>query len=263
MDQEPAYSETRREPSREGHRKPHGDEARWMTFQELAAVRGTSKRAAVTLVRRHGWRRQRDNQNRVIALVPLTWAITETAGEAREEAHSEAHNGPVGQSHTAAFETALTAIEAAHAGEIAALREQVDTSERARTAAQALADQALAAVADLTARMDAAVSIADRTTSMAADVVARADRADAVLTAERGRADALRDRIEALQGQLAAAEAEGTESDVEAAELTAQLKQARADAQVAAQDAEALRQVDAERRARGLVARLRAAWRGE
>jgi hypothetical protein len=44
------------------------------------------------------------------------------------------------------------------------------------------------------------------------------------------------------------------------AELTAQLKQARADAHAAA---EAARQADEARRARGVLARLRAAWRGE
>jgi len=56
------------------------------------------------------------------------------------------------------------------------------------------------------------------------------------------RADALHDRLEALQ--LNQLEAEGAASDVQAAELTAQPKQARA-------DAEALRQAEAERRARG------------
>ena len=45
--------------------------------------------------------------------------------------------------------------------------------------------------------------------------------------------------------------------------MTAQLKQARADAQVAAQDAETLRHADADRKAMGLVARLRAALRGD
>jgi hypothetical protein len=45
--------------------------------------------------------------------------------------------------------------------------------------------------------------------------------------------------------------------------MTAQLKQAHADAKIAAQDAEALRQADADRKARGLLARLRTAWRGE
>jgi hypothetical protein len=51
-------------------------------------------------------------------------------------------------------------------------------------------------------------------------------------------------------------ETEGAASNVQAAELTAQLKQA----QTAAAE---LRQDDAERRARGRWARIRAAWRGE
>ena len=48
----------------ETHRKPHerdDEAARWMTPAELSPIRGTSKRAAITLIRRHGWRRQRDN----------------------------------------------------------------------------------------------------------------------------------------------------------------------------------------------------------
>ena len=39
--------------------------------------------------------------------------------------------------------------------------------------------------------------------------------------------------------------------------------QARRDARAAEEATEALRQADAERRARGLLARLRRAWRGE
>ena len=50
-----------------------GDGARWMTFSELAKVRGISKLSAARLVRRHGWRRQQDNQGHVIALVPSIW----------------------------------------------------------------------------------------------------------------------------------------------------------------------------------------------
>ena len=198
------------EPYRQAHE--HADEpARWMTFAELATIRGTSKRAAITLIRRHGWRRQRDNQNRVIALVPLTWAVTETAGEAHEEAHREAHDAPhsepTGQAHAAAFETALAAIEASRASEIRALREQAQAAERHAKEAQT-----------------------------------RADRTEVALAAERQRADALRDRIEALQHVLDAADAE---------------------AQHALRAADALR-LDAEtRKARGLVARLRSAWRGE
>jgi len=69
------------------------------------------------------------------------------------------------------------------------------------------------------------------------------------LTGERTRADALRDRIEALQEQLADAQTAAT--------------LANATAQRTVEAAELLRAADAERKARGLVARLRAAWRGE
>jgi hypothetical protein len=43
---------------------------RWVTLRELAEIRGISQHSAARLVRRHGWRRQRDNQGRVRALVP-------------------------------------------------------------------------------------------------------------------------------------------------------------------------------------------------
>jgi hypothetical protein len=42
-----------------------------MTFAELADARGISKSSAIKLVHRHGWRRQRDDQGHVRALVPL------------------------------------------------------------------------------------------------------------------------------------------------------------------------------------------------
>jgi hypothetical protein len=61
-----------------------------MTFAELAEARGTSKRAAVVLVRRHGWRRQRNNAGHVIALVTPAWTEP-TAGDGGE-GHSERHD---------------------------------------------------------------------------------------------------------------------------------------------------------------------------
>ena len=69
-------------------------DARWMTFAELAVARGISKDSAMALVRRKGWRRQRDNTGSVMALVP-------TDGPTRRRAASgEADH------HAAAFETA-------------------------------------------------------------------------------------------------------------------------------------------------------------
>ena len=50
--------------------QPYDEPARSMTFAELAAARGISRATAITLVRRHGWRRQRDNQGHVIAQSP-------------------------------------------------------------------------------------------------------------------------------------------------------------------------------------------------
>jgi hypothetical protein len=66
--------------------------------------------------------------------------------------------------------------------------------------------------------------------------------------------------LAAAQDQVAAARAR-TVAELEAATQAAQ--QANARAQAAAARAEELRQADAERRARGRWARIRAAWRGE
>jgi hypothetical protein len=93
-----------------------------------------------------------------------------------------------------------------------------------------------ALIGELTAALEPVVALLNRQIEQANG---RADRAEAALTAERGRADALRDR-------LAAAEADRD--------------RARAQAHTAQDE---LRQADAARRARGRWARLRAAWRGE
>src|ERR1700744_479834 len=48
-------------------------DGRWLTFAELSQLRGISKTAAMKLVSRHGWRRQKNNKGQVRALVPLAW----------------------------------------------------------------------------------------------------------------------------------------------------------------------------------------------
>jgi hypothetical protein len=147
------------EPDWGTYSKAHGEPdvaARWMTFAELASIRHTSKRAAVTLVRRHGWRRQRNNEGHVIALVPLTWTEQAEADGVPGEPHLDTPRGPHGEAHNTTFETALAAIEAAHAREVAALRAQMDTSEQARIALQTLADRSLAQLVDANARVDRA-----------------------------------------------------------------------------------------------------------
>jgi hypothetical protein len=208
-------------------------DGRWMTYGELARARSIDRQSAVKLVRRQHWRRQPGNDGEVRIFVPSEGLSRVTA---KDETRDEAR--PIAPDMTA-FETALAAIEAAHASEVAVLRERADAAEMSRVAAQAMADRALVHLAE-------------------AEMRAEADRAhaDQAIAGERARADALRDRVETLQVQLAQLEAEGAASDIQAAELTAQLKQARSEAQEAAA-------AEAARKGRGRWARLRAAWRGE
>jgi hypothetical protein len=58
--------------------KSGGADGRWMTFSDLAEVRRISQLSAAKLVRRHNWRRQRDNRGHVRAFVPFDWAKAES-----------------------------------------------------------------------------------------------------------------------------------------------------------------------------------------
>lgn len=163
--------------------EPLASDARWMTFADLAAIRGTSKRAAVTLVRRHGWRRQRNNEGKVIALVPLTWtppeqAHKEPSGSTFDEALSEAHK----EANAAAFETALTA-----ATERAKRAEQrADEANRRADVAIALADRALAQFSEAERRLRMDLDRAQHDAKAAQQVAAELREADEARRA-RGR----------------------------------------------------------------------------
>jgi hypothetical protein len=108
-----------------------GADGRWMTFAELGQSRDINRASAIKLVRRHGWRRQKDNEGHVRALVPVTWA---TADDARE---SDSTAGRTKDS-TADMSRAISALYTA----VTAFREQLG-HERARAeAAERRADQA-------------------------------------------------------------------------------------------------------------------------
>ena len=122
----------------------------------------------------------------------------------------------------------LAAIEAAHMRETEALIDQVD-------AVRTLADQAMSQLADANARGDA---LHDRLSA-----------AEAAVADEQQRTIALRAAIDELKAEAQQAR--------EAADV------AKADAKEAHATAADLRQADAERRARGRLARAWRAWRGE
>ena len=102
------------------------EDARWMSYEALAQARGTTKRAAVVLVRRKRWPRQTNNAGHVTALVPATWA------EPREEGAVPGHSAPNGATHAiTVLESALEALREAHAGERAALQAQLSEAQAA------------------------------------------------------------------------------------------------------------------------------------
>ena len=161
--------QTSREPDFEGSPED-GREEQWLSYAELGRVRGIGRESAKKLALREGWRRIPGNDGATRVLVPAEWlkpAREPSRGRGREPSRD-----------TAAFETALTAIEAAHASEVAALRTQTDTSEQGRLAAQALADAALASIADMGGRVE-------RAEAAVAEERSRADRAERSLAVAR------------------------------------------------------------------------------
>jgi hypothetical protein len=127
------------------------EEGRWLTYEELAALRGTSRRAAVMLVRRHRWRRQKDNEGHTRALVPPTWAQpADEHGGAESSGNSSGHGDHYAGRALETLERALVALQDAHARELGTLRsaheaaiaDLRDDRDRARTEAREAQDVA-------------------------------------------------------------------------------------------------------------------------
>jgi hypothetical protein len=137
-----------------------------------------------------------------------------------------------------------------------ALRAQIDELNAELVVARAEADRVVAEerqrVDRLNEQVEALSAEVVRAEKLAEAVVGRAERAEAGRDAERVRAEVLRTSIEELKA------GEALMIDMHARELAV----ARHDALAAQQAAAELRQADAERRARGRWARLKAAWRG-
>ena len=141
-----------------------------------------------------------------------------------------------------------------------ALQAQIDELNAALAVANAEADW-------LKERVEALSAEVVRAERQAAGAEVRAGRAEAATAGERSRADVLRDRVDGLQQDLLASQAVASElmagralmMDMHARELAAQH-----DTLAAQQAAAELRQADDNvRKARGLLTRLKAAWRGE
>jgi hypothetical protein len=136
------------------------------------------------------------------------------------------------------------------------LRAQIDELNAALAVANAEADRALTEERQRADRLNEQVEALSaevmRAEKQAEAVRGRAERAEAAKDAERARAEALRSTID----ELMAGQAMMTEMHPR------ELAVAQHDAHAAKQGIAELRRAEAERKARGRWARLRAAWRG-
>jgi hypothetical protein len=156
------------------------DDGRWLTYPELAAARGIDKASAIRLATRKHWRRQRDNRRVVRVLVPPEWLSP------RYQSMDQSSDDDMDRSSDRdGFGAALATVEAAHAGEVAALHGQIAGLK----------------------------TLADSATARLLDAEVKLNRAEALAATERGRADqerlsADRFRDEAEAARMAASEAE-------------------------------------------------------
>jgi chromosome segregation ATPase len=265
-----------------------GEEGRWMSYAELAAARGIDRTSALKLALRRKWRKQTDNRGTVRVYVPLEWGTP-----ADKRAATGAPPGVDLSTVIGTLDAAVSALreqlDRAEAGREAE-RNRADRAENRADQAERRAEGLHDQIANVRAQLSAAQAELVAAQGLRRELDAAQARADGAegraQQAENRRAD-LRERLDAIQAQLAAvpdqAEAaqdlrralEAAQADVEqvvqgretaeaqATELAAQLHQARAEAQDArGRLADVERDNDA-RKARGLVVRLRAAWRGQ
>ena len=222
------------------------EDGRWMTYIELADIRGIDQHSVRRMAHRAKWRRQKDNHGTVRIYVPNSQATRPR--RPRDKSVGASLGMPAGEPTD--LSVVIRPLEAA----IATLREQLeqansraDRAEAARDAERAQVDalrDRLNAMqeqlADAHAALEAATGADARAHRAEADRDAervRADRAEQGREADRSRADALQAKINAMQVQLTA-------------------RQEVVDA------AEAIRKADDARLAHGRWARLRTAWRG-
>jgi hypothetical protein len=118
---------------------------KWLTYKQLADLRGIKQRAAVRLSQRRGWRRQPGNDGATRVLVPADML----------EVSQRPSQGDDADDDRATWSETMAAIETAHRGEVEALKGQVD-------ALRTLADAAGAKLVDAESRATGATARAER-----------------------------------------------------------------------------------------------------
>jgi hypothetical protein len=103
-------------------------DSRWMTYDELAKLRGITRPSAERLVQRRRWRRQQGNDRTVRVLVPVDSLSDDVSAEASDDISPDTRRLLV---------DAMAALESA----VATLRAQLDRAEAGKEAADRHADR--------------------------------------------------------------------------------------------------------------------------
>jgi hypothetical protein len=211
-----------------------GRNGRWLTYSELAAVRGINRASAVKLVQRERWPRSsgNDRQRTVRVLVPEDWLTPAKEFRANTEG-----NPSLSREDTGMMATLTARAERAE--------QRADEANKRADVAVALADRTLARLTEVTAQADQAEKRADQAWTLVERWAASEKEARRELVIAQGDLQRVREAADRLQ-------------QVEAAQAEAQKR--ATDAETAAEE---LRQAEAARRGQGRWHRLRAAWRGE
>ena len=162
------------------------DDSRWMSYTELAEARRIATSSAIRLVKRRGWRRQKDTHGTMRALVPPEW--TEPAPGKDFDHINQA---------ISALETSVAALrERAEAAEHTARieRERADRAVQSRDAERSRTDLLRERVDLLRAELADAGATVEAARQEAWEAVQRADAAQQSATEwqELGRLERIR-----------------------------------------------------------------------
>ncbi len=215
-------------------------DGRWMTYAEIARLRGISKASAERLVFRRHWRRQQGNDRTLRVLVPPEFLSGDASGDTSGDTSRGVRDDAQG-----AWAGALANLD----NVATALREQLDHANQQTHEANK--------------RADVAVALADRTLVQLAETSARADRAEQSIETERGRADRAEARADRAEQAHLEERKRADQAEIALDKLESELEVEKIDGAEARADMAELRQVEAIRKGQGRWARLRAAWRGE
>jgi hypothetical protein len=178
-----------------------GTDGRWLTYDELAALRGIRRIGAVRLVQRYKWRRQAGNDGKARILVPRD-ALTAPARAVVTGISAWQHD--TGNDARRLLPAALAALE----GALMQARETAAEADGRAQAALVLADRLGAQLADAGTRADEANKRADAAEARSEANVQRADRAEARAEQAEGECDRIAGELSAAVEQRTAAQAE-------------------------------------------------------